>query len=195
MPEEIEVDTDRLREAIDTEIERQGGALLRWISLTTALLAALAAIGSLRAGATVNEALLLKTESTRLQAEASDQWAYYQAKGIKGAVAQGAISAWQAAGKQPPSELSTQVSRYAQEQSDIQHKATALEQQRDERSRDADRLLEQHHHFAIAVALFQIAIALGAIAALTRVRLVWFASLVTGLLGLAAMLLPLVRAP
>ena len=66
VPEEIEIDTDRLRESIDEEIDRQGGSLLRWISLTTALLAALAAIGSLRAGATVNEALLLKTESTRL---------------------------------------------------------------------------------------------------------------------------------
>jgi hypothetical protein len=195
VPEEIEIDTDRLRETIDEEIERQGGSLLRWISLTTALLAALAAIGSLRAGATVNEALLLKTESTRLQAEASDQWGYYQAKGIKGAVAQGAMSAWEAAGRQAPTTLGAQVSRYAQEQADIQRKAVALEQQRDERSREADRLLEQHHHFAIAVALFQIAIALGAIAALTRVQLVWIASLAAGLGGLAAMLLPLVRSP
>jgi hypothetical protein len=195
VPEEIEIDTDQLRETIDEEIERQGGSLLRWISLTTALLAALAAIGSLRAGATVNEALLLKTESTRLQAEASDQWAYYQAKGIKGAVAQGAMSAWEAAGRQAPTTLGAQVSRYAQEQADIQRKAVALEQQRDERSREADRLLEQHHHFAIAVALFQIAIALGAIAALTRVQLVWIASLAAGLGGLAAMLLPLVRSP
>lgn len=195
MPEEIEIDTDQLRETIDEEIERQGGSLLRWISLTTALLAALAAIGSLRAGATVNEALLLKTESTRLQAEASDQWAYYQAKGIKGAVAQGAMSAWEAAGRRAPTVLGAQVSRYAQEQANIQRKAVALEQQRDERSREGDRLLEQHHHFAIAVALFQIAIALGAIAALTRIQLVWIASLAAGLGGLAAMLLPLVRSP
>jgi hypothetical protein len=195
VPEEIEIDLDNLRETIDTEIERHGGSLLRWISLTTALLAALAAIGSLRAGATVNEALLLKTESTRLQAEASDQWAYYQAKGIKGAVALGAMSAWQAAGKQPPAALGAQVSRYAQEQGDIQRKATALERQRDERSRDADRLLEQHHHFATSVALFQIAIALGAIAALTRTPLAWIASLLAGTAGIVAMLLPLLRAP
>jgi hypothetical protein len=195
VPEEIEIDTDQLRETVAEEIERQGGSLLRWISLTTALLAALAAIGSLRAGATVNEALLLKTESTRLQAEASDQWAYYQAKGIKGAIAQGAMSGWQAAGRPVPAALGAQVSRYAQEQADIQRKAVALEQQRDQRSREADRLLEQHHHFAIAVALFQIAIALGAIAALTRIRLVWIASLAAGLGGIAAMLLPLVRSP
>ena len=195
MPEEIEIDTDKLREAIDTEIERQGGALLRWISLTTALLAALAAIGSLRAGATVNEALVLKTEATRLQAEASDQWAFYQAKGIKSAVAQGAVSAWQAAGKEPPAALGAQSARYTQEQTDIQRKAGELERQRDERSREADRLLGQHHHFAAAVALFQIAIALGAISALTRSRLVWITSLVAGVAGIVTMLLPLLHAP
>jgi hypothetical protein len=85
MPEDIEIDTDKLRETIDEEIEKRGAPLLRAISLTTAIFAALAAVASLRAGATVNEAVLLKTEATRLQALASDQWSYYQAKGIKAA--------------------------------------------------------------------------------------------------------------
>ncbi len=67
----------------ETIHEPPSGSLLRSIALTTALLAALGAIASMQAGATVNEALVLKTEAARLQAEASDQWAYYQAKGIK----------------------------------------------------------------------------------------------------------------
>jgi len=94
MPEEIEVDTDNLRESIDREIERQSGGLLRTIALTTALFAALAAIASLEAGGTVNEALALKTEATQLQAEASDQWSYYQAKGLKAAVADAQKNIW-----------------------------------------------------------------------------------------------------
>src|SRR6266436_6710828 len=102
MPEGPEIETETLTEKIQEEVEHGGGALLKRIALSTALFAALAAIAALKAGATVNEALVLKTEATRLQAEASDQWAYYQAKGIKGAVAQGAISAWQAAGKPAP---------------------------------------------------------------------------------------------
>src|ERR1700681_3480402 len=64
MPEEIEIDTESLRKEIDEEMEKSRGSMLRWISLTTALLAALAAIASLKAGATVNEALVLKTEAT-----------------------------------------------------------------------------------------------------------------------------------
>src|SRR5512137_1521243 len=105
MPEGPEVETEKLHEAIHEELEREGGKLLKVIALTTALLAALAALASLRAGATVNEALALKTEATRLQAEASDQWAYYQAKGLKAAVAEAAAAAYSAAGKEPPAEL------------------------------------------------------------------------------------------
>src|ERR1019366_7049429 len=75
MPEETEIDTDKLRETIDGEIERSGSSMLRWVSLTTALLAAVAAVASLRAGDTVNEALALKSDATRIQSQASDQWA------------------------------------------------------------------------------------------------------------------------
>src|SRR5579864_581431 len=86
VPEEVEIDTDDLNEEIKEEVERQGGRLLRAIALTTALFAAMAAVAALLAGDTVNEALVLKTEATSLQAEASDQWSAYQAKGIKSAI-------------------------------------------------------------------------------------------------------------
>ncbi len=75
---------------------------MRTIALTTALFAALAAIASLEAGGPVNEALALKTEATRLQAEASDQWSYYQAKGLKAAVADAQKNIWIALDKTPP---------------------------------------------------------------------------------------------
>jgi hypothetical protein len=193
MPEEIEIDTDSLREKIDEEREKRGGSFLRWISLTTALLAALAAIASLKAGATVNEALVLKTDATRLQAQASDQWAYYQAKGIKGAVTQSVINTWEAAGKSAPPRLAGESVRYAAQQDSISRKATELEHQRDEKSREAEVLLSQHHIYAAAVALLQIAIALGAIAALTGSRLVWFGSMGLGVLAAILLAVPVLR--
>src|ERR1700694_2960524 len=147
MPEEPEVELDKLRETIDEEMDRGGGSLLRWISLTTALLAAFAAVASLRAGATVNEALLLKTEATQLQAEASDAWAYYQAKGIKAAVARADVASHMAG------------------QDSLRHSAEAKERERDTLNREAGQLLAQHERFAYAVAFFQLAIALGAVAA------------------------------
>jgi hypothetical protein len=192
MPEEIEVDTDKLREQIDDEIEKKGGQFIRMIALTTALLAALAAIASLRAGATVNEALALKTEATQLQARASDQWAYYQAKGIKGAVASATVSMWHAAGKTPPADVEALVDRYASEQKAIADSARAREAERDARTEEAERLMHQHHGYAYAVAFFQIAIALGAVAALTRSRPVYALSLLSGAGGLVFFVLRLV---
>jgi len=183
MPEEIEIDTDKLRETIDEEIERDGGSLLRAIALTTALLAAFAAIASLEAGSTVNEALILKTEATRLQAQASDEWAYYQAKGLKSSVVEAQKNAWAALDKTPPAELAAEVGRYQEDQTKSREKATDLEHQRDEKSTEADALMHRHHYFAQAVALLQVAIALGAVAALTRKRLVWMGSMLLGVVG------------
>jgi hypothetical protein len=184
MPEGPEVETERLHEAIHEELEKEGGAFLRTIALTTALLAGLAAIASLRAGATVNEALVLKTEATRLQSEASDQWAYYQAKGVKSAVQEATRASWLAVGKEPPPDHAEKAKHYAAEQEAIAEKAREKEQERDARSREADHLLHAHHRFASAVAFFQVAIALGAVAALTRSRLVWLGSLAVGAGGI-----------
>jgi hypothetical protein len=185
MPEGPEIDTDKLHETIREQLEREGGALLRKIALTTALLAALAAIASLRAGATVNEALVLKTEAARLQSEASNQWAYYQAKGIKAAVQEASRAIWLASGKTPPKEIEEATKRYAAQQAEIQKEAQTREKERDAKSEEADHLMHRHHGFAQSVAIFQVAIALGAVAALTRNRLVWLGSLLLGVAGAA----------
>ncbi|HYK41208.1 MAG TPA: DUF4337 domain-containing protein [Thermoanaerobaculia bacterium] len=183
MPEGPEVETERLTEAIHEEVEKEGGKFLRSIALSTALFAALAAIAALRAGATVNEALVLKTEATRLQAEASDQWAYYQAKGIKAAVAEASRTSWLAIAKEAPAEYAANEKRYKSEQEEISRKAKEKEKERDAKSEEADHLLHHHHRFANAVALFQVSIALGAVAALTRSRAVWGGSLLMGIAG------------
>jgi hypothetical protein len=193
MPEEIEIDTDKLRETIDQEIEREGGRLLKGIALSTAILAALAAIASMQAGATVNEALVLKTEATRIQAEASDQWAFYQAKGIKAAVANAGAEGWRAVGKAVPPELTQRAEKETRDQQDIRKVAETKEHERDAKSEEADVLLQRHHKFASAVALFQVAIALGAVAALTRLQLVWFGSMVLGVGGLVLSALEWIR--
>lgn len=184
MPEEPEIETEKLHEAIQEELERDGGRLLRTIALTTALLAAFAAVAALRAGATVNEALVLKTEATRLQAEASDLWAFYQAKGIKAAVQEASTASWLALGKEPPVRFIEEQSRYKNEQAEIRKKAEEKEHARDEKSNEADHLLHRHHGFANAVALFQVSIALGAVAALTKNRFVWLGSLAVGGVGI-----------
>ena len=145
----------------------------------------MAAVASLEAGSTVNEALALKTEATRLQAEASDQWAYYQAKGLKATVTEVSRNTWIALDKQPPEELAKSEERYAEDQRKSMEKAKELERERDEKSAEADHLMHRHHFYAQAVALLQVSIALGAVAALTRKRLVWAGSALLGVIGAA----------
>ena len=185
MPEGPEIETETLHESIREELEKEGGGFLRKIALSTALLAVFAAFAALRAGATVNHALLLRTDATQLQSQASDQWAYYQAKSVKAAVQESIRASWLASGKEPPASVAEKLDRYEKEQEAIKEKAVELEKERDAKVRESDHLLHGHHGFANAVALFQVAIALGAIAALTRNRLVWAGSLVVGLGGLA----------
>ncbi len=201
MPEGPEVETERLHETIHEELHKEhggegdghhgpGAGFLRNIALTTALLAAFAAISSLRAGGTVNEALRLETEATRLQAQASDQWAYYQAKGIKASVTESILESWRAAGKEPPAlagekeSFADRSKRYGREQEEIKKKAEELEHEREAKEHEAQHLMHLHHRFAYAVAFFQVAIALGAVAALTRKQPVWLASLALGLGGI-----------
>jgi|SRR5579871_5617212 len=181
MPDEPEIDTDSVRESI--EKHHEGTPLIKRIALTTALLAALGAVAALESGDTVNRALVLKTEAGRFQAEASDQWAYYQAKGIKGHVVETSRAIWLAAGKTPPPDVDAAIKKYAADQKDIEKAAREKERARDDASREADELLERHHHFANSVAFIQVAIALGAVAALSQARLVWYGSLVIGAIG------------
>ncbi|MDR3387409.1 MAG: DUF4337 domain-containing protein [Rudaea sp.] len=183
MPEGPEIDTDKLRETIDEELDHEGGKLLRTVALTTAVFAAMAAIASLEAGGTVNEALALKTEATRLQAEASDQWAYYQAKGLKATITEAQKNTWAALDKTPPADLAVSAERYVEDQKKSKEKAEELERQRDEHGKEADELMHHHHFYAQSVALLQVSIALGAVAALTRRKLVWVGSALLGLVG------------
>jgi hypothetical protein len=190
MAEGPEIDTETLQQTID---EPPTDSMLRNIALTTALLAAFGAVAALRAGGTVNEALVLKTEAGRLQSEASDQWAYYQAKGIKGNVQEAARTTWIAAGKPVPPNIEQSIQRYAAEQKEIEHAAREKEHERDEKSHEADQLLARHHRFANSVAFLQVGIALGAVAALTRQRLIWLGSGLLGLLGAGLFVLTAVR--
>jgi hypothetical protein len=193
MPEEPEIETEKLHEAIHEEMEKEGGSFLKRIALTTAVLAAFAAVAALQAGSTVNEALVLKTESTKLQALASDQWSYYQAKGVKALVEEASRNAWEAAGKVPPEQLGKNIARYKDEQAEIKKLAEEREKERDEKSAEADHLLHTHHRFANSVALFQVSIALGALAALTRNKPIWIASMGLGLSGIGLFVFSFVR--
>jgi Domain of unknown function (DUF4337) len=162
--EEMEVPTEKLHETIEEEVEeavkkseRKGGMA---IAISTALMAVFAAMASLLAGHHADEAVIE-------QIRASDKWAFYQAKGIKDEIL--------SLSNNPDKE--TRSARYKSEQAEIQKDA--------KESEDASHAhLEHHAILARAVTLFQISIAISAIAILTKKRLLWFISLGISCIGL-----------
>jgi len=188
MPEEG-IETQELKESVDKmtealEEERRPPPWTLALSLSTALLAVCAAVASLLSGANSNEAILAKNEAVLQQARASDQWTYYQAKSVKANLAE--LRAELAAGGEPATveKLKSDAERYRREGTDIEKNARGIEEKVEAENRRSEGLLERHHRFAISVTLFQIAIALCAIAALVRRRLLWFVGLAGGAAGL-----------
>jgi hypothetical protein len=194
MPEEG-LETGELKESLDQGVERAGehhhahgkkgeGGGPRWtsyLSLQTAIIAVFAAVASLESGGNSNEAILAKNEAILFQAQASNEWAHYQAKSVKQSLAANqAVSNPSLAAK-----FNAEAARYAAEQGEIQTVARALEAKVEASNQRAERLLERHHRFAISVTLFQIAIALSAIAALTKRKALWTVGLVASVAGLA----------
>ncbi len=167
----------------------------RWLALLTAIFAVLAAIASLKSGQLANESLLLMNQATLKQTQASDQWAYYQAKGIKQTTRDAATDILTAtkAAAETVERSRKEAERLKGEQSEIQREAHKLEQERTELQDESRQMLERHHSFAYAVTLLQVAIGLSALAVLTGQRAVWYVALVAGAIGIAFFTMGFVR--
>jgi hypothetical protein len=164
--DDIEVPTEHLHETIHEQVHHSGdGKEQKWsmlVAISTALMAVLAAISSLFAGHNSNEAVIN-------QIKASDQWAFYQAKGIKAEIKALKL------GNSPID--SAEYNRYKGEQSSIKEKAEELQ-------KESSAHLEIEKKFAKAVTFFQIAIAISAISILTKRKFLWVISLFLGATGL-----------
>jgi hypothetical protein len=163
--EEAEVPLEHLHEEIHHHAEHGGPPWISGVALSTAILAVLAAITGLLSGKHANEAMMSQIES-------ADQWAYYQAKGIKAAV----LDAKMTLSGNTTEQDQKKAEKYKEEQEKIQEDAR-------DKEAEAKGHFHQHEIFAHGVTFFQIAIAIAAISALTKRRLYWFVSMILGGIG------------
>ena len=163
--EEAEIPLEHLQEEIDHHAEHGGAPWISWVALSTAILAVLAAIAGLLSGHHANEAMMN-------QIEASDQWGYYQAKSIKASVLEAKMTLAASATEKDKEK----AAQYQEEQSEIRREA-------EHKQTEAKANFHKHEIFARSVTMFQIAIAIAAISALTKKRRFWFVSLVFGVAG------------
>lgn len=170
MPEEIEVPTEHLHEHMEHGAEESGQRWILGVALSSAFLAAFAAVAALMAGFHANEAMMDRIK-------ASDQWSYYQAKGIKSAVLGTKIELLKSFKKSVKKDDEKKMEQYKDDQEKAGEDAKKFEE-------NSEGHLKHHETLAHSVTLFQVAIAVGAIAALTRRKPFWFVSLGFGAVGI-----------
>jgi hypothetical protein len=157
---------------------------LNYLALTTVIFAVCATLSTLKGGG-------FSTRAVISQSQASDQWAYYQAKSIKGYVyelqkekfeldlkANKGLSRTLAADYEKRiGAYKEKIERYETEKEEIRKKAEDIEKRRDDS--------QQHSGaFGLAAMFLQIAILLSSIAALMKKKLFWFIGMGAGCFGL-----------
>lgn len=174
--EEIEVPTEHLHESIHEAAEEKKEKWILYVALSTAFMAVLAAVAGLLAGHHANEALIERVK-------ASDQWNYYQSKNLKEEVAVNTDKLLRALSTRPVTEdINQQIAHYEKEKEDSKKKA-------EEAEKNSESHLAKHVPLASAVTAFQIAIAVSAIAILTRKKRLWYGGLLLTLGGIIFFLL------
>jgi hypothetical protein len=162
----------------------EAAARRHWIdhaARTTAVLAVLAAVSS---GQYANQF----SRTILAQAEASDQWSYYQAKSIKRHLMNGQVELLQAMETTTPQAASAlaklreqdaaEVGRYEKELAEAKAKAETIERNK--------RLHEkQGNWFQAAFIVLQAGVVLCTVAASARRKELWGFSILLGLVGLA----------
>ena len=159
---------EKIHETAEERMKEQRWTL--YVALSTAFVAVLAAIAGLLGGHHSNEAVID-------QIRAGDQWSYYQAKSIKEEIAASEDKILCAIpGAKTDGQAEKNVQRYEKDKEEIKAKA-------EESEKSASAHLERHVVFAKSVTIFQIAIAIAAIAILTKRKLLWYASLILSAFG------------
>jgi hypothetical protein len=135
------------------------------IAVTTALLATVGALFSYQGGATQANAGMAKNNAAIKKTEAANQWNYYQAKSGKQNLAELGL---ELAPSNRRDFYAQGIERYKQEKLEIKKTAETLETESKDWDSKSDELMHLHHRWAQATTALQIAIALSAIALLTR---------------------------
>jgi hypothetical protein len=170
--EEMEVPTEHLHDEINEKagelLEKKENKWILFVAISTALMAVLAALGSMYSGHQSNEALIM-------QIRASDQWAFYQAKGIKAEIRM----------LLPASSVVKSPEATIKEQESVKKLA-----EEDEQSSEAH--LAKHVTFSRSVTLLQIAVAISAISIITRKRFLWYSGMAIALGGVSFFVMGLI---
>lgn len=175
--DEIEVPLEQTQEhlqhaSLHGSEHSSGPSLINLGAVMSAILAVFAAICALLAGHYSNEAMIEQIKS-------SDQWSYYQSKGIKSSLQEFRLEMNADQSPDKIAKIQEKIEKYKQDQEKIQELAK-------EKEATSEDLLHWHERLAMAVTFFQVAIAVIAIGVLTRKKFFFYMGAGSGLIGLTA---------
>lgn len=157
---------------------------LNYLALTTVILAVCATLSTFKGGG-------FSTRSVISQTQAANQWAYYQAKSIKGYLYEIQKEALELEFKKTEVRgtkaltgeyekkialYSQKIKKYDEEKAEISKEAKKMESIRDDAQKHSGI-------FGIAVIFLQVAILLSSIAALLKKKVIWVIGVATGAIG------------
>jgi len=153
------------------------------LAVATAVIATVGAIFAYMGGATQANAGLYKNDAAIKKTEASNQWNYYQAKSSKQNLSELAI---ELAPESRKAFYADEIKRYKAEKAEIKLAAEKLEAEAKAWDDKSGEQMHQHHRWAQATTALQVAIAMAAIALLTKKK--WLEFGVFGLSGIGVVL-------
>lgn len=151
------------------------------LAVITAILATVGAFFSYMGGATQANAALYKNDAAIKKTEAANKWNYFQAKSSKQNLAELALDL--TANDEQKAKYKDKIARYEKEKNDIKVEAEKLEEASRHFDEQSAEQMHQHHRWAQATTALQVAIALAAIALLTKRRWMEWATLGVGAAG------------
>lgn len=170
--------------------EGHGGSHTNSIAMFTAIIATVGAIFSYMGGATQANAGLYKNNAAIKKTEASNQWNYYQAKSSKQNLSELALELAPGTKKEF---YEGEIKRYKEEKNTIKVGAEKLEAEAKEWDHQSDEQMHEHHRWAQATTALQVAIALAAIALMTKRKWLEWGMYGMGAVGVAVGVLALMH--
>lgn len=157
---------------------------LNYLALTTVIFAVCATLATFKGGG-------YSTRSVLSQAQASDQWAYYQAKSIKENVYRLQLDKIQLEAKLDADASAAKaavykdaIAAYEKKAATYETEKAAIKQQAEDWEKKRDDAQKHGAPFGIAVILLQIAILISSIAALLKRKVLWYLAVPVGLSGI-----------
>ena len=170
-----------IEETIKEEKEKEHWLL--WVSLATTFMAVLGGIISMQSEIYVTKTIVAKNDAVLLQNKATDLWNYYQAKDMR-------YHMYNIANYIKPSkDFQSNILKYKKQKIEIMQKAQDLEKQVEKKSIESEHYYHKHHLFMLSEMLMQIGIAIASVSALTKKKSMFYASLISGSIGILVFLI------